>query len=519
VDFTIDTTAQNRLISPFIYGYNTSDLSFINTHRLGMTRSGGNRWTAFNWENNASNAGSDWYHQNDNYLCSDLPACGLPGETVRRRVQTAFDAGISTVVTIPIQGYVAADKNGGGDVNQTPNYLEVRFLDNIAQKGSPFSLTPDTTDGYVYQDEFVNWLEPMFPGAHNGAGPQIFYCLDNAPALWFETHARIHPDPAIYAEMAALYVTFAGAVKAVAPNSLIFGPVSYGWAGWDTLQGAPDAAGRNFLDFYLDTFQAAETTAGKRLLDVVDLHWYSEAKGGGIRITGTETSPDVVAARLQAPRSLWDPTYTEDSWIAQWMTQGPICLIPLIFSQIAAHYPDTKLAVTEYYYGAGHHISGGIAQADVLGIFGREGLFAASLWPLAENRDYVNAAFKMYRNYDGTGGKFGDISIGAATSDIENTSVYASLDQNKKNRLLIVAINKTAGSLSADIAITAAQKFLQGSVYQLTSADPSPQPAEDITNISPQNTFTYTMPAYSVSTIVLERPSGGHIPAVIDLLL
>ena len=519
VNFTIDTTAQNRPISPFIYGYNTSDLSFITTHRLGMTRSGGNRWTAFNWENNASNAGSDWYHQNDDYLCSDLPACDLPGETVRRRVQAAFDAGASTVVTIPIQGYVAADKDGGGDVNQTPNYLETRFHNNIAQKGSPLSLTPDTTDGYVYQDEFVNRLETTFPGAHTDSGPQIFYCLDNEPALWAYTHERIHPDPATYAEMASRSVTFAGAIKAIAPDALVFGPVSYGWSGWEDLQGAPDAAGRNFLNFYLDTFQAAETAGGKRLLDVVDLHWYPEAKGGGIRITGTETSPDVVAARLQAPRSLWDPTYTEDSWITQWMTMGPIQLIPFILSRIAAHYPDTKPAITEYYYGAGHHISGGIAQADVLGIFGREGLFAAGVWPLAENRDFVDAAFKMYRNYDGNGGKFGDISISAATSDIENTSVYAGLDQSNKKRLVIVAINKSAASLAADVEITAPIKFHRGSVFQLTSADPSPRPAADITDISPQNAFTYTMPAYSVSTIVLQGSPGGYIPGVTDLLL
>ena len=35
---------------------------------LTINRLGGNRWTAYNWENNASNAGSDYNHQSDNYL-------------------------------------------------------------------------------------------------------------------------------------------------------------------------------------------------------------------------------------------------------------------------------------------------------------------------------------------------------------------------------------------------------------------------------------------------------------------
>ena len=46
----------------------------------------------------------------------------------------------------------------------------------------------------------------------------------------------------------------------------------------------------------------------KRLVHVLDVHWYPEARGTK-RITDKDTSPKTVAARLQAPRSLWDPTY------------------------------------------------------------------------------------------------------------------------------------------------------------------------------------------------------------------
>ena len=76
--------------------------------------------------------------------------------------------------------------------------------------------------------------------------------------------------------------------------------------------------------------------------------------------------------------------------------------------KIAAQYPGTRLAITEYNYGGGEHISGAIAQADVLGIFGREQVFAAALWDLGGGSRFIDAAFAAYCNYDGALGRFGD---------------------------------------------------------------------------------------------------------------
>ncbi len=51
------------------------------------------------------------------------------------------------------------------NVQNTPNYLALHFDQNLPTKGSAFSLNPSTTDGKVYQDEFVNWLKQAVPGA------------------------------------------------------------------------------------------------------------------------------------------------------------------------------------------------------------------------------------------------------------------------------------------------------------------------------------------------------------------
>ena len=206
-----------------------------------------------------------------------------------------------------------------------------------------------------------------------------------------------------YAELVQRTEEYAAAIKAVAPGALVFGPVSYGWHGFVRLQDAPDNGGRDFLDFYLDSMREAEGRARRRLVDVLDLHWYPEARGGGVRITEANNAPDVAAARVQAPRSLWDPTYAENSWISIDARVGAIRLIPRMKEKIAAHYPGTRLAITEYNYGGGDHVSGGVAQADALGIFGREDVFAAALWELQGGMRYVDGAFALYCNYDGAG--------------------------------------------------------------------------------------------------------------------
>ena len=61
VHFTINSTQNVKSISPWIYGANFVSIS----SPASADRIGGNRSTAYNWETNVSNAGSDWYYEND----------------------------------------------------------------------------------------------------------------------------------------------------------------------------------------------------------------------------------------------------------------------------------------------------------------------------------------------------------------------------------------------------------------------------------------------------------------------
>jgi hypothetical protein len=402
-------------------------------------------------------------------------------------------------------GYVSADKGPSGDVNQSPDYLNTRFHESRARKGRAFSFPPDTSDRLVYQDEFVAWLEGTFPYARQDPRRTLFYCLDNEPDLWASTHPRIRPTGKLtYGELVERTEAWASAIKGVAPAALVFGPVSYGWSGFMRLQDAPDAAGRDFLDFYLDSMREAEGRQRRRLVDVLDLHWYPEAKGGSVRITESDASAAVAAARVQAPRSLWDPSYSETSWISIDARVGPIRLIPRMREKIAAHYPGTLLAFTEYNYGAGGDISGGIAQADVLGIFGREDVFAATLWDPPGSLAFIDAAFAAFVDYDGAGGRFGDTSIAAETSNHLDTSVYASVDAASDDRITIVAINKSTGPTTADVLIGHSVDLTQGRTYQLSSAAAAMVPGPTLTPTA-RNAFRLRLPASSVTTVVLTR--------------
>ena len=158
---------------------------------------------------------------------------------------------------------------------------------------------------------------------------------------------------------------------------------------------------------------------------------------------------------MQAPRSLWDPTYVEKSWITKQSTHGPIRLLPRLQEKIDKHYPGTRLAITEYNYGGGADISGAIAQADVLGIFGREGVFAAALWHVRQDRPPLHR--RRLRHVPQLRRPAAARSATSAwrprPTTSERTSVYASLDEQE--RVVLVALNKSPPPLLVEMSLEA----------------------------------------------------------------
>ncbi len=507
--------SNTKAISPYVYGLNFYSGNSNAPSLLTFDRAGGNRWTAYNWVNNGSNAGSDYLYENDNYLCNGSCNAAIPAEAVRTFIAADQTEGMASLVTLQLQGYVSVDTTTVQVPQPFPNlkYFRPLVFKKSTVSNAAFTITPPpaTTDNNVYMDEFAWSLNQKLPGIF-GATPThpTFIELDNEPELWNSTHQEIQGSTAVTSDTyIANTITLTKALKDQFPHLIVFGPVHYGFEGIFNWQGELSATpgGSNwFPDKYLTAISAASITYGKPLVDVYDFHWYSEATDGTTRITnltGASLTGAQVQAIVQSPRSLWDTTYAENSWISNDVLGGPIYILGRLQSRINAENPGMKIAITEYNNGGSQHIAGTIAQADNLGIFGAEGVFAASLWPLSNNEPYILAAFRAFRGFDGSIACFGDTSLQATSSDVSRVAVYASEDTATSGRFVFVAINRsTTAQVTAITGLT-----LNGTahLYQMTAASAATQnPIHPVSaGQQPVNgsTLTLTLPALSVTTI------------------
>ena len=111
-----------------------------------------------------------------------------------------------------------------------------------------------------------------------------------------------------------------------------------------------------------------------------------------------------------------------------------------------------------------------MAQADILGIFGREGLDLGALWGPPDLNQPLMFAFKMFRNYDDHGSGFGDASLQAASGDQGKLAIYAA--RRASDRMVtVVVINKTFGDLRTDVRLDHFKSKGPAKVYRYSGAD------------------------------------------------
>src|SRR5260370_4063587 len=216
---------------------------------------------------------------------------------------------------------------------------------------------------------------------------------------------------------------YSAAIKSVDPNAIVVGPEEWGWdgyffSGYDQQYAPshgwtyPDRANHgneDYLPWLLDQFHQYETANGKRLLDVFSVHYYPQGDSSGHQEFSNDDSAETQALRNQSTRSLWDPNYVDKSWIPSTGINGGIVrLIPLLKQWVSQHYPGLKTAITEYNWGDEANINGATTQADIYGIFGREGLDIGTRWttPAASTPTYK--AMQLYRHSDGNHSTFGE---------------------------------------------------------------------------------------------------------------
>ena len=342
----------------------------------------------------------------------------------------------------------------------------------------------------------------------------MFYNLDNEPMLWNSTHRDVHPLPTSYNEVRDSTWTYAAAIKTADPSAQTLGPVGWGWC--EYFYSAIDKCSPSgtdyqahgsvaFVEWYLQQMKVYQDAHGVRILDYLDEHYYPAANGVALSSAG---SPDVQALRLRSTRSLWDPDYVDESWIAQTAQPPPaVQLIPRMKQWVTKNYPGTKLAITEYNWGALDDINGALTQADVLGIFGREGLDLATLWGPPDSATAPGIfAFRMYRNVDGQGGAFGETSVRASSNDQDSLAIYGA--KRSDGALTLLVINKTGQSITSPVTLTGFKPAATAQAYRYSTANLTaivPQTDQGVT----ASGFTADFPANSITFFVVPPP-GQH---------
>ncbi|MGO9065253.1 MAG: glycoside hydrolase family 44 protein [Myxococcaceae bacterium] len=518
----VDVSSGRHPISPDIYGMNsysvtTADGSFHAEVRVPVTRMGGDAASRYNWRLDASNSGFDWY-----FMAGSGETAPVPNATADTVIQLATSSFGRTLLTIPLVPYL----NSVGPGNDC-SYPSTQFPDQqsfnpyvqpngyqcgngvLTDGGSPILLSQEqinrinTPNSTGLATEWVQYLVTRYGSAADGG--VLFYNLDNEPSGWSNTHRDIVPVNPPYAGdggLTELGIQFATAIKAADPTALTLGPVDFGYPVYQYAAG------------YLDAMAAAAASAGHRLLDYLDEHYYPSTNlNEAMANTTAAGSAALQTQRLESTRSLWDPTYSDQSWIGQY--NPPIQLIPYFKQLIAAHYPGTKLAISEYNWGGTQSMNGALAEADVLGIFGREGLDLATMWGPPASTDAVAYAFRIYRNYDGQGSSYGDTWVSSTSGDATNAgqgtlAIYGA-QRTSDGALTLVVLNKTGGDLTSAVTLAGFTPSATAQVWQYSPANLTAVVRQADVPVSTSGLST-TFPANSITLLVVASTTVATPP-------
>jgi hypothetical protein len=480
---TVDARERVHPISPFIYGVSGAPKEYLDALKPTLNNWGGNPSTRYNWLlGNAWNAGRDWEYRNGDY--------GYRGAAAHDDfVSETLSSGAAVRYTLPTLGWVA--KNNDNNTCSFPtadgkcSNLSGANCEKPADIADPNRANVPSTsqDAARLVRHFVD---------EKGFAIEVLG-MDNEPELWGYTHYDVHPGCTTYDEARDKYIEYATAARQAAPGAKLSGPSTCCWHYyWNSAAGLGDKlahGNQDFLPWFLDQMRAHDEQAQARTLDMLDIHFYPAG------VYNDNTDPQTALTRLHMTRSLWDPDYVDESWINQ-----PIYLIPRMKQLIAEHYPGTLLSISEWNWGAEKTPNGALAIADVLGVFGREGLDYATYWRYPPLGSPGFFAFRLYTNYDGAGGRFGDTSVMADSSDQDRVSAYASLD-SQGGRLFLMLLNKDPLNAARPTVRLSNFTAAGGRMYRTSQAN-----AGDIVSepFAWPEGGAVDLPPYSITLLVME---------------
>jgi|HubBroStandDraft_1064217.scaffolds.fasta_scaffold01400_9 hypothetical protein len=508
---TADAAGNPHPINPDVYGIANYglDAGFAKEIQVPNIRWGGDGTTRYNWQVDSSNSGFDWYFMGGNGEATATPSASA--DLMIDTYKAASNA--HTLLTIPIIPYV--NKSAAWSCSfpvsvygaqQSTNPYVHPSGDNCGN--SITTAGAQLIDNNIYANHIDNtvalqqgWLQHLiatFGTAANGGVP--YYQLDNEPGGWSNTHRDVEPDQPDYNTIISLGQQYAAMIKQTDPTAKVFGPVDFTLGGWI---GTPSQQNGLYAgQYYLQQMAAYDQANHQRILDYFDEHYY----GGG--------STD--AAELASTRALWDPTFNSGSWVEQYYFDGPMMLLPRFQNWIQTYYPGTKLSISEYSFSSGTNpLVDALTEADVLGIYGRQSLDFANLWTVPQPTDPVAFSFRLYRNYDGAGGQFGNTSVNSTSTDQGQLSVYGAL-RSSDGALTVVAINKTTSAIQTSLTLANFNSSAPAAVYTYSNANLAQIVAGTPVAVV-SDALNYNFPAYSATVFVFTPEASAPVATATSL--
>ncbi len=494
---SVDAAAGQHPINPNIYGIVNYGLdpTFAQEIKVPNIRWGGDGTTRYNWQVDSSNSGFDWYFMGGNGSSNPVP-----GASADQMINTFKPAGAGALITIPIIPYINSTSawtcsfptSVYGAQQSTNPYVHPNGQNcgnSLTTSGTQLTdtniLANHIPNSVTLQQGWIQHLVGTFGTAANGGVP--FYQLDNEPGGWSNTHRDVEPTQPAYSTVVSLGQQYAAMIKQVDPSAMVLGPSDFTLGGWI---GSPSQQSNLYAgQYYLQQMAAYNGQTGKRVLDYFDEHYYPQF-----------SSP---ATQLASTRTLWDPTYNGGTWVEQYFFNGPMQLIPRFHQWIGQYYPGTKLAISEYSIDSGNKlITDALAEADVLGIFGQQGVDFANMWIPPAPTDPIAYAFRLFRNYDSQGSQFGGTGISAMSTNPGNLSVYAA-QRASDNALTVVVLNKTTAAIQTSLSIADYTPAPSATVYSYSNANLKQITAAGIAPIM-SNSLSYNFPGYSATIFIIE---------------
>jgi fibronectin type 3 domain-containing protein len=526
---SVDAAANHRPINPNIYGIAYGDAHDMQVLNAPLNRWGGNSTTRYNWQIDAHSAASDWYFE----TYSD--GSGAPSGSADQFLATTRSAnnGAQPLFTIPMIDYLAnlglnrstlagfSVKKYGAQTGTDPwnsdagNGVSAATGKNITGNNP---LDTGVANSTAIQQAWVQHFVNTF-GASTSANGVRYYILDNEPSLWHSTHRDVHPSPSTYQEMYNKIVAYATAIRAADPNAKIVGFEEWSWwamyfSGLDQANGASAANSdyntHNQTYYYpwlLQQLYAYKQQTGTQLLDVLTVHCYNALPGSN------DDSLSGQQARNRETRILWDPTFQDPSWYGDIGINGRVLnWIPTLRAMVNQYHPGLQIGCTEYNWGDEPNLNGATTQADVLGIYGREGFDLATRWTVAKNTGTTPTTYyptylasQIYRNYDGNNGAFGDTSVSATAPNPDNLSTFAAT-RSSDGALTVMVINKQQGSTPVTVSLANFGTTGTAQAWQINSTSQATIARLADVAVS-NNAITTTVPSQSITLFVI--PAGA----------